>query len=213
MAGGGPTMKTEMPNCISSTPSREALAKHEAGHLLIGWLLGRTPGGAAIVDGVGGVTVDASPEPEYQHERLLRMLAGIVFEDDCQTLDQIVENCHTPEAFDEHSDAYWVCKTALELAGQWQMTVDDILAGFTGVMDDILQEYGAVAAEIADVLFERGAISPQDCIALYGEFDARFGMAGRSPKSAIVCRKITKHISDVYIEGQAQFRFLESSGA
>lgn len=186
---------------------------HEAGHLLIGWLLDRKPGGAAIIEGVGGVTVDASPEPEYQHQRLLRMLAGIVFEGDYQTLDQIVESCRTPEVFDEHSDAYWVCKTALELAHQWQMTVNDILAGFTGVLDDIRCEYSTVAAEIADVLFERGVISPSDCVALYAELDARLGMAGRPPKADIVCREITKHISDVYIEGQTQFGFLESSGA
>lgn len=181
-----------IPQSAPTTPSCEALAKHEAGHLLIGWLQGRTPGGAAIVDGVGGVTVDASPEPEYQHERLLRMLAGIVFEDDYQTLDQIVENCHTPEAFDEHSDAYWVCKTALELAGQWQMTADDILAGFTDILDELRLEYSDAATAIAQKLLARKTITRLGCEAIYSRLDQQHNMANRPPKPDIISRMIAR---------------------
>ena len=45
--------------------SLEGIARHEAGHFLMNWLLEREPGGIVIMEDVGGVTIDDSAEPEY----------------------------------------------------------------------------------------------------------------------------------------------------
>ena len=118
------------------------------------------------------------------------MLAGIVFEDDYQTLDELVENCHTPEVFDPLSDSYWASKAALELAAQWHMTIDDILAGFADILDELRLEYSDAAADITRELLERKAIPQQDCEAIYRRLDQQYDIANRPSMSDIIYRMI-----------------------
>jgi len=175
-------------------------AKHEAGHFLLNWLLEREPGALLVMEG-GGATIDAFPQNEYPHQRMLRMLAGIVFSDDFDALDKLVEHCSVPSMFDPLSDSYWVSKTALELAKHWHMPIDDILAGFTIVLDELRLEFGVAAGEIAQELVERKTIPQPDCEALYRQLDAQFGMDKRPPKSDIVCRIIAKNFEWEVSEG------------
>ena len=75
---------------------------------------------------------------------------------------------------------------------RWRLTVDDIQAGFTSGLDELCLEFGDVATEFAEVLFERKTIPQSDCEALCRQLDVQFSMAGRPSKSDIVCRLITK---------------------
>jgi len=105
------------------------------------------------------------------------MFAGLLFVDEPDVLDELVENCEIPKFFDKRSDSYWVSMTALELAAQWKMPSDDILAGFTSTLDELRLELDDVANEIAQMLLNRKAISKPDCEIRYRQLDVRFRMA------------------------------------
>jgi len=183
--------------------SLEVIAKHEAGHFLMNWLLEREPGGIAIMENVGGVTIDDSPEPEYLHQVLLKALAGMAVEEDSVILDQLLESCDKPELFDKHTDSYWASKTLVDLARQWKVDPQELLGVFVNVCDDTRHEFGQVIPPLVETLMEQLRIDKASCITLYRQWDQVFNMDSRPPKSDIVGRKIAKFMGWNVPDGKA----------
>lgn len=174
--------------------SLEGIARHEAGHFLMNWLLEREPGGIVIMEDVGGVTIDDSAEPEYLHQVLLKALAGMAVEEDSAVLDQLLESCDKPNLFDKHTDSYWASKTLVALAGQWKADPQELLGVFVNICDDTRHEFGQVLPSLVEILMEYRGIDKEGCIALYRQWDQVFKMDDRPPKSDIVCRKIARYM-------------------
>lgn len=174
--------------------SLEGIARHEAGHFLMNWLLEREPGGISIMENVGGVTIDDSEKPEYLHQVLLKALAGMAVEEDSAVLDQLIESCDNPDLFDKHTDSYWASKTLVALAGQWKSDPQELLGVFVNICDDTRHEFGQVIPSLVDILVEHRGFDKVTCITLYRQWDQVFKMDGRPPKSDIVCRKIAQYM-------------------
>ena len=172
---------------LSPASDLHQVARHEAGHLVIYWLLGRIVAGACAEEG-GGMTFQVT-EPgvkEMPHEHLLASLAGMAGEANLQIYDELYEHITAPTWFDPITDSYHAALAISKLPGSPQ----DNLRAYHGIVRRLLRRC-SVAHHQAIRLLERGRIGLKECYDLFGEWDVRFGFTKR-PKSDMLCRTIAR---------------------
>lgn len=103
--------KEERPKELHGFGSRAWLrkvAKHEAGHALMLWLLDQYLTGIYITE-EGGITVRldfAGREMKLPSQHLLYTLAGMVFTYDIDIIDDLRAHIDTPDYFNPETDSY-----------------------------------------------------------------------------------------------------------
>lgn len=165
-----------------------ALAHHEAGHLLMLWLLDRYALARGIVDGCGITKALDEPgvnETLYQH--ILHTLSGMILSGDWATFHALWLHAADPSYFDPMSDSHHVAKALVYLDADPTM----VLSMYADVTLRLGNRFCKAHNQAARLLRARGAISFDTIHGMFCRWDEDYGLTVR-PKSDVVCRAIAK---------------------
>jgi len=168
--------------------NNNTLARHEAGHLLMLWLLDRYALGCFITN-EGGLTkaLDEPGEKETPHQRMLYAMAGMVLAGDFDLLNDLRQHATEPDYFDKYSDSHYVAE-ALPLIGGDPMLV---LSLYQDIILRLGSRFSKAHRQATKLLLEKQKIGFDTILGLFGQWDVEYGLVSR-PKSDIVCRMVTK---------------------
>ena len=174
---------------IPTNADLNSTARHEAGHLLMLWLLDCQGVACGIADGCGltqQLKSDDAPL-ETQHEHILYALAGMVAENNTFLLDELRANVEHPERFDVQSDSFHVSLAISRLSGNPEVWLD----GYAEGIRRLQQRFAKALTEATRLVRERGIISFDITHALFQKWDDVYFADGRV-KSDLVGRTIAR---------------------
>lgn len=177
----------ELHGCPTRTWLRKT-AKHEAGHLLILWLLDRYAV-ACITTDEGGLTkaLDEHDTKETPHQRILYAMAGMVLAGDFDLLSDLRQHATKPDYFDKYSDSHYVAE-ALPLIGGDPAFV---LNQFHDIILRLGGRFRKAHRQVTKLLQKNRQITFDTIHGLFSQWDVEYGLEIR-PKSDIVCRIIAR---------------------
>lgn len=104
---------------IAADKSLLALASHEAGHLLMLWLLDRYAIACGIVDGCGITkSLDEPGEKETPHQRILYAMSGMVLAGEFELLGELRQHTSDTGYFYPMSDSHYVVGALPHIDGE-----------------------------------------------------------------------------------------------
>ncbi len=163
----------------------ESAASHEAGHLLMSWLLGRDVIHCSLRE-VGGDTQTAGGELETPHQRLLASLSGMVMEENVPVLKELLEHLDNPAFFHRDTDSFAAAIGAEMICREGQQ---EFLLGLINVIQRFKSRYMKAYNAARIILMEHGQITAEKCHVLFNEWDRDYILEKR-PKSDVVYREI-----------------------
>jgi hypothetical protein len=97
----------------------KTIALHEAGHLLMLWLLDRYAIGCIITeeDGLTKALDDNPGEKKTPHQRILYAMSGMVLAGDFDLLSGLRQNAAEPDHFDKYSDSHYIVEALPHIGG------------------------------------------------------------------------------------------------
>jgi hypothetical protein len=117
-------------NCSQNNTVR-VTALHEAGHLLMLWLLDRYAVACGITDGCGITkSLDEPGEKETPHQRILYAMSGMVLAGEFELLSDLRRHATEPDYFDPMSDSHYVVEALPHIDGEPAV----VLSQFTDVI-------------------------------------------------------------------------------
>lgn len=164
-------------------------ANHEAGHLLMLWLLDRYAV-ACIITEDGGLTKVLENYPtckETPCQRILFAMAGMVLSRDFDLIDDLRNHASDPGYFDGHSDSHFIAD-ALPLIGG---DPDAALTVFQNIIVRFGKRFNKAHKQAVKLLLKKRKLAFDTIHSLFSQWDAEYGIASR-PKSDMVCRIIAK---------------------
>jgi len=167
----------------------KALARHEAGHLLMLWLLDRYAIACIITD-EGGLTksLDDKPgEKETPHQRMLYAMAGMVLAGDFDLLNNLRQHATEPGYFNPISDSHHAAEALPLIGGDPAF----ILNQFHDIILRLGSRFRKAHRQATKLLLEKRKITFDTIHGLFSQWDAEYGLESR-PKSDIVCRTIAR---------------------
>jgi len=174
---------------LPTTDSPTTPARHEAGHLLMLWLLDRYAVACIITD-EGGLTkaLDDKPgEMDTPHQRILYAMAGMVLAGDFDLLNNLQQHATKPDYFDKFSDSHYTAKALPHIGGDpaW------VLNQFHDIILRLGSRFRKAHRQATKLLLEKREIAFDTIHDLFCQWDAEYGLASR-PKSDLVCRMIAR---------------------
>jgi len=174
---------------IPSSVDTKMIARHEAGHLLMLWLLDRYAVACIITD-TGGLTKaldDKSGEKETPHQRILYALGGMVLAGDFDLLSDLRIHATEPGYFNPISDSHYVAEALPHIGGDpaW------VLNQFHDIILRLGSRFRKAHRQATKLLLEKREIAFDTIHDLFCQWDAEYGLVSR-PKSDIVCRAIAR---------------------
>lgn len=174
-------------NCSKNNTVR-VTALHEAGHLLMLWLLNRYAIACEIVDGCGITkALDEPGEKETPHPRILYAMSGMVLAGDFELLSDLKRHAMEPDYFDPMSDSDYVVEALPHIDGEPVM----VFSQFTDVILRLGNRFRKAHNQAARLLRERGAIAFDTIHGMFGQWDVDYDLMVR-PKSDLVCRAVAR---------------------
>ena len=174
---------------IASKTSFLQIARHEAAHIIMLWLMERPVLGCMVSD-KGGVTVqlpDETGAKETQNEHILYALAGMIGEKNFELKEDLFEHIENPKYFDSNTDSYHVAQAIALLNGNsstwlvcYEMAVDKLLVKFT-------KPYH----ELTALLVEKGMLDFKTLHELFNKWDKLFIPDGKV-KSDVCARVVLR---------------------
>jgi hypothetical protein len=164
-------------------------ASHEAGHLMMLWLLDRYAI-ACIITEDGGLTKVLENYPEDKEtpcQRILFAMAGMVLSRDFDLIDDLRSHAADPGYFDNHSDSHFIAE-ALPLIGG---DPDVVLSVFQNIIMRFGKRFNKAYKQTLKLLLEKKQITFDTIHGLFSQWDSEYGLVNR-PNSDIVCRIIAK---------------------
>ena len=167
----------EQPKEHPSLGSRARLrkvAKHEAGHLLLNWLLGNRPCGAMLAaDGEAFTTAERTDDGLFAIG--LVKVAGFVAAGEKRHLRSIRANWNKPHKFAVENDCFWVTMVA-------QHALDDLapnlgwlfIEALIRTVAEVYQTYGKELEELATILEHVGYIKYAESEMLFKAMDKKY---------------------------------------
>jgi hypothetical protein len=173
---------------LAADKSLCALASHEAGHLLMLWLLDRYAVACGIADGCGIIkALDEPGEKETPHQRILYAMSGMVLAGEFELLGDLKRHAMEPDYFDPMSDSHHVAKALVYLDADPTM----VLSMYADVTLRLGNRFRKAHNQAARLLRARGAIAFDTIHGMFCQWDADYGLTAR-PKSDVVCRAVAK---------------------
>ena len=172
---------------FSSFCTAESVASHEAGHLLMSWLLGRDVIHCSISED-GGDTQTAGGEQETPHQRLLASLSGMVMEENVPVLKELLEHLDNPAFFHQNTDSFAAAKGVEMICEDGRQ---EFLLGLINVIQRFKFQYMKAYNAIRTILMEHRCITAEQCHALFDEWDREYVLE-KHPKSDVVYREIAR---------------------
>ena len=164
-------------------------ASHEAGHLLMLWLLDRYAV-ACIITEDGGLTKVLENYPKGKEtpcQRILFAFSGMVLSRDFDLIDDLRHHASDPGYFDGHSDSHFIAD-ALPLIGG---DPDVVLTVFSEHHHCFGKRFNNAYKQSVKLLLEKKQITFDTIHGLFSQWDIECGLVTRL-KSDIVCRIISK---------------------
>ena len=168
------------------------IAKHEAGHALMLWLLDQFLLGVCISED-GGVTwrvIDTSIKHPSLH--LLYLLAGMVLSHEHEQIDNLREHIDTPDYFIPESDSSIIAQL-VRCFGEPPLSV---LIQHEVVLARLRRRYGKVFNELATLLIDcdNHLLDFRQLYDLFLKWDVEYGFDKR-PKSDAVMRTLARGLN------------------
>ncbi len=163
------------------------IARHEAAHLVMLWLLDRLVLASCITKD-GGVTRQLKPQGEKTEtalEHILHSLAGIIGERNAEVLDDLRTHVGDIEWFAKDTDSYHV---AVGIAF-FRKAPDVLLNGLSEMIWQLLTRFAKNHREATKLLLENNILDFMDIFDLFEKWDAMY-FQGDRPKSDLVARYI-----------------------
>lgn len=164
-------------------------ARHEAGHLLMLWLLDRYAVACVITDD-GGVTkaLDDKPgEKETPCQRILYAMSGMVLAGDFDLLNDLRKHAAEPDYFDKYTDAHFIVEALPLIGGDPKV----VLSLYQDIILRLGSRFRKAHRQATKLLLEKKQIAFDRIHSLFSKWDVEYGLDNR-PKSDIVCRAIAR---------------------
>jgi hypothetical protein len=174
---------------ISTNTDLRTLARHEAGHLLMLWLLDRYAVACIITD-EGGLTkaLDDKPdEKETPHQRILYAMAGMVLSGDFDLLSDLRKHATKLDYFDPISDSRHAAETLPLIGGDSAF----VLNQFHDIILRLGSRFRKAHRQATKLLLEKKQITFDTIHGMFSQWDVECGLVSR-PKSDLVCRMIAR---------------------
>lgn len=164
---------TELHDCTSKAILRR-VAKHEAGHLLLSWLLGNRPCGAMLLPNGEAITMS-----EHNNDTLIAVglvkVAGFVAAGEKRHLRSIRANWNKPQKFAIENDCHWVTEVA-------QHVLDDLgpnlgwlfIEAAIRTVEEVCQTYEQELKALAAILEHSGYIKYPESEELFKAMDKKY---------------------------------------
>jgi len=165
-----------------------ALASHEAGHLLMLWLLDRYAIACGIADGCGITkSLDEPGEKETPHQRILYAMSGMVLAGEFELLSELRKHASDMGYFEPMSDSHYVVGALPHIDGEPAV----VLSQFTDVILRLGNRFRKAHNQAVRLLRERGVIAFDTIHGMFCQWDEDYGLVAR-PKSDLVCRAVAR---------------------
>lgn len=173
---------------IFSPTDLMSIARHEAGHLLMLWLLDRYAIACIITD-EGGLTkaLDEPGAKETPHQRMLYAMAGMVLGSDYDLLRDLRQHATEPGYFDPMSDSHYIAEALPLIGGEPAL----VLSQYLHVILRLGNRFRKAHRQATKLLLEKKKIAFDTLHGLFSHWDVEYGLVSR-PKSDIVCRTIAR---------------------
>lgn len=150
------------------------VAKHEAGHLLLNWLLDNRPCGAMLMPNGEGCTLAERTDDGLFAIGLLK-IAGFVAAGEKRHLRSIRANWNKPHKFAVENDCFWVTTVA-------QHALDDLapnlgwlfIEALIRTVEEAYQTYGKELKVLATILEHAGYIKYPESEMLFKAMDEKY---------------------------------------
>lgn len=172
----------------SPTAALTATIRHEAGHLLMLWLLERQGVACGIADGCG--LTKALDEPgamETPHQRILYAMSGMVLGGDYDLLRDLRQHAMEPDHFDPMSDSHYVAEALPLIRGEPTI----VLNQFHDIILRLGSRFLKAHRQATKLLLEKRKVAFDTIYSLFSQWDDEYRLVSR-PKSDIVCRTIAR---------------------
>ena len=176
------------------------VARHEAGHLLLNWLLDNRPCGAMLL--ANGEACSTSEHPDDSLMAIgLAKVAGFVAAGEKRHLRSIRANWDRPQTFAIDNDCHWVTAAA-------QHALDDLapnlgwlfIEALIRTVEEACLTYGRELAALAAILKRNGYIKYPETETIFKAMDEKYKV--RCPDW--VLDRCLDHVQAVYKEHQEQ---------
>lgn len=185
------TEKTELKGFSKYTDNLRDVARHEAGHALMLWLLDQHLFGIFIRK-EGGMTRRLEAEGNTMgmaSHYILYILAGMIMEQRKEAVEELHEHADDSGCFDQRTDSYFVAK-ALENFEDPPLVV---LSRHEAVIRRCRRRFARQFNELVDILLHRSehALVFNQAYELFAKWDIMAGFDKR-PKSDFVMRALAR---------------------
>ena len=176
---------------ISPKTTLHLIARHEAAHLVMLWLMDR-PVLGCMVSAEGGVTVqlpDEAGTKETQNEHILYALAGMIGEKNLEVREELREHVGELDYFDPNTDSYHVVQAISLLKGNpnaW-------LACYELAVGKLLEKFAKPHQEAAALLATKGMLHFKEIYEMFTRWDEAFFPDGKV-KSDICARTVLRQL-------------------
>lgn len=174
--------------CIFSAADITTIARHEAGHLLMLWLLDRYAVACGIADGCGLTrALDEPGAKETPHQHILYAMSGMVQGCDYDLLRDLRQHATEPGYFAPMSDSHYVAEALPFIGGEPAL----VLSQFQDIILRLGCRFNKAHRQATKLLLEKQTIGFDTIHGLFSQWDVEYGLVSR-PKSDIVCRMIAR---------------------
>ncbi len=166
----------------------KTILRHEAGHLLMLWLLDRHAIGCIITE-EGGLTqaLDEPGEKETPYQRLLYAMSGMVLSSDFNLLNDLRQHAKQSDYFDPNSDSHFASEALPLIGGEPGI----VLSLYQDIILRLGRRFSKAHIQATKLLLEKKKIAFDTLHGLFSHWDTEYGLVSR-PKSDLVCRMIAR---------------------
>jgi len=143
------------------------LARHEAGHMLLNWLIGNRPCGAMLAANGEAYTMSEKTDDSLIAVGLVK-IAGFVASQDKRNLRSIRANWNKPKKFAMANDCFWVTSIAQHILDGLAPNLGlAFIEAAIQTVEEVCQTYHEELAMLANILEKRGYIKYQESEMLF----------------------------------------------
>ena len=177
---------------ITDDEMLERMAKHEAGHLLLGWLCDLTPDVCEInvSDSTTG-TWSADREQDYPVIGILTDLAGMVFNGELRRIQELEMNIDSPEHYADNEDESKIVSRIQAFDGDHR----EVIRAFCKVLLDVADIFLPIHEEAVQALLKYRRLDSRQCQMLYRRWDSICKKKDpERPHSDYFCRNLAEYM-------------------
>jgi hypothetical protein len=172
----------------SQTADLNTLARHEAGHLLMLWLLDCNAAGCIIAEGGGLVMPVAEPgKHEMSHMRILRYMAGMVLADQHDVFNRLHQHATEPDYFTPLCDSHHIADALRGVNGDPNVRLNQ----YRDIILSLGSRFRKAHIQATKLILEQQIIVLDAIYELFGQWTAEYDQSIQ-PNSDVVCRAIAR---------------------